>query len=255
MERNVILVLAFALSLGTAAAQEGFKTAPTGSTPVPDPTLLTTQASEKAVAGLKELLAARIEALEKAAATLNAALALQEQRTVSRLDQVPAAIDSRLTIFKQLMDEKFKGVDQQFAGRDVALAAALLAQKTSVDEQNKANAASSAKSENATTKQIDGITSIITASQKANDDKIDAVKGLLVSQKQGVDSSIADLKDRIAASDARLSAFVASVASRTEGSVSVVQYIVLAGTFLFGLIGAVGMVVAMTRRHGFSLGA
>jgi len=255
LQRKIVLALILALSFGTAVAQEGFKTAPVGSTPVPDPTILTTQASEKAVAALKELLITRIEALEKDATTLGAALALQESRTVSRLDMVPGSIDGRLAVFKQLMDEKFKGVDQQFAGRDVALAAALLAQKTSVDEQNKANAASSAKSENATTKQIDGITLIITASQKANDDKIDAVKGLLISQKQGVDSNIADLKDRLAASDARLSAFIASQASRSEGGASVVSYIVLAGTFIFGLIGSTGMIVAMTRRHRYPLGA
>jgi hypothetical protein len=246
--------IAIALLLATAAAAPAddvpaaFKTTtPVGSTPVPDPTLLTTQASEKAVAGLKELLNARIDGLDTSLKVLGAAIEKQEARTSLELDRIPKEVDDTVSHLQRLTEEKFKGVDQQFQGRDVALAAALLAQKTSVDEQNKANAASSAKAESATTKQIDGITSVIAASQKGTDDKIDAIKTLLISQKQAIDSNIADLKDRVAASDARAVAAATSIVGRSEGGASAWNVMVVGISVLFGLIGAIGMIVTVSR--------
>lgn len=122
---------------------------PRSALPIPDPTLLTTQAMEKSIAALKEL---------------------QEEK---------------ITALSSLMMEKFRGVEQNFSGRDTALAAALLAQKTSVEELNKSNALSAAKSEAGFDKRIEGISTLMAAQNKGSDDKI------------------TDLKDRITAMEAR----------------------------------------------------
>jgi hypothetical protein len=169
-----------------------------GSRPIPDPTLLTTQAQERAISALRELLDARAKGLADENAWQTKEFDSSVARIVLRLDRIPEMIETRTIELQRLMEEKFKGVDQQFAGRDVALAAALLAQKTSVDEQNKANAASSAKAEGATTKQIDGIQSIIFANSKATDDKIDGVKSLLATQARSIDDKINDLRTSLA---------------------------------------------------------
>jgi len=140
-----------------------------------------------------------------------------------------------------LTNEKFKGVDQQFQGRDVALAAALLAQKTSVDEQNKANAASSAKQEGAITKQIDGIQSIILANSKGTDDKIDGVRQLLANQSKNYDDKIADLRNQVSV----MSSAVSAGAARGAGQGDLWSYIIAGGGLLTGFAA-----VALTLSRG-----
>jgi hypothetical protein len=187
-----------------------------------DPTALTTAALEKSIAALRELIDAKLLGFEKRMKDVDADLSFRDARNVKRLDEVPGQIHGQLDQLQALMLEKFKGVDQQFQGRDTALAAALLAQKTSVDEQNKANAASSAKSEGATTKQIDGIQAIILANIKNTDDKIDAVKILVSTQAKALDDKIVDLRSAI--SDVR-SQNVAN-SSRSSGQTDIIGYIV-----------------------------
>ncbi len=127
-----------------------------GSRPVPDPPLLTPQALEREVAALKSLFAEQLVAL------------------------------------RELLLEMFKGVDKQFAARDVAVNAAFQAAKEAVGEQNKSSAAAIAKSENATTDQIKQIGTQITSNTKTTDDKIDDLKarlGTVEGLLRGVDRS------------------------------------------------------------------
>jgi hypothetical protein len=141
----IISMLLFPFFAGAQSAPSPFAGTQDGGTrPVPDPTILTTQAQEKASVALREILDARILSLENELSRQKTTLDNADARLIIRLDGMPDVIATQVTHLQRLMEEKFKGVDQQFQGRDVALAAALLAQKTSVDEQNKANAASSA---------------------------------------------------------------------------------------------------------------
>jgi hypothetical protein len=89
-------------------------------------------------------------------------------------------------------EEKFNSVQVQFAERDtrteqtskdskVAVDAALQAAKEAVGEQNKSSTLAIAKSEAATTKQIDQISVIINTMAKGLDDKIDDIKTRLTS--------------------------------------------------------------------------
>lgn len=136
--------------------------------PDPDPTKLTTEAVDRLKENLLELFGARLEAVNK-----------ELERLAKRIEDRPEEVEKQIGRLEALTDEKFKGVDQQFAGRDVALAAALLAQKTSVEEQNKSNALSASKSEAGFAKQIDGISALITAQSKGTDDKINDLKDRL----------------------------------------------------------------------------
>jgi len=145
--------------------------------PIPDPTALTTEAVDRAKQIIQELFSVQLESIKK-----------DLERIENQLESRPAAVIVEINHLRQLMDEKFKGVADQFAGRDTALAAALLAQKTSVDEQNKSNALSGAKAEAGFTKEIDAAKATITASAKTADDKIEDLRtriGAVENQKIG----------------------------------------------------------------------
>lgn len=151
---------------------EALHQGPLGSTPVPDPTLLTTAALTREIAALKELMATRINALEEA-------------QRVFRDDfvRVPTAVDRQIGQLKELhekwfaekfdsivtqiqdmqalRDEKFDSVAQQFKERDtrseresrdnkVAVDAAFAAQKEAAAKQDEANQKAIDKSERST---------------------------------------------------------------------------------------------------------
>ena len=149
-----------------------------GSRPVPDPTLLTTQQLLREIFSLKELIFTRIDGMDKGITLLQ-----------SQADKVPsiAVVNASVEALRQYFEEKFHSISIQFTERDtrtessardskVAVDAALQAAKEAVGEQNKSSALSIAKSEAATTKQIDQISLIINATTKGTDDKIDDLK-------------------------------------------------------------------------------
>ncbi len=159
---------------------------PRGSTPVPDPTILTTQQLIAAIAATRELLETRLDGMDRAT-----------QLNKEQMDKFPQMIDERIHSIEKIRDEKFstvnekfRSIETQFKERDtrseqsskdskVAVDAALQAAKEAVGEQNKSNALAIAKSETAFTKQLDQIIALITATNKASDEKINDLKGRL----------------------------------------------------------------------------
>jgi len=126
------------------------------STPVPDPTSLTTDQLRREITSVREL------------------------------------IESRTDGDRKLNNERFRGIETQFLERDkrteqtthdnkVAVDAAFAAAKEAVGEQNKSNAASITKSEATFTKQIDQTGTLLSAVAKATDEKIDDLKTRLTS--------------------------------------------------------------------------
>lgn len=109
----------------------------------------------------------------------------------SFLDEKIKALTETVSVFKTSVNERFQlgDVQTEKAARDVksAVDAAFAAAKEAVGEQNKSNALSIAKSEVATTKQIDQLAENARLSVKNADDKI------------------GDLKDRILAIEAKAS--------------------------------------------------
>lgn len=123
--------------------------------PVPDPTILTTEQLRRELASLREILQARLDGMDRATALLS--------ETVNR---TPTVIQTEISHLRELMEEKFGSIAQQFRERDVrteqaakagkeALDAALLAAKELVTQQNEANRGEAAKTEQNFTKQID----------------------------------------------------------------------------------------------------
>lgn len=98
--------------------------------PIPDPTLLTTQALLREVAGLRELMESRLEALEDV-----------EEQKFYKVEQQFELVE------RQRVEQKKDTKD--------AVDAALTAQKEAVREQTAASERAIAKSEAATSKQLD----------------------------------------------------------------------------------------------------
>lgn len=162
------------------------------STPNPDPTALTTAALLREIEGLRErtthdntmlreLIEARLNGNDAAVSLL---------RTTT--DKFPAMVEASIKRLQELHEEKFGSIQTQFKERDtrteqtskdskVAVDAALQAAKEAVGEQNKSSALAIAKSEAATTKQIDQIGLLIQNMAKALDDKIGDIKERLTS--------------------------------------------------------------------------
>jgi cobalamin biosynthesis Mg chelatase CobN len=172
---------------------------PVSWTPVPDPTLLTTAALQREVAALKELLLMRIDGIVG-----------KQEDFLERLITVPVERDKQIGYLKEvlmtfaserekLVSERFNGVQRQFEERDtrselwtrdnkLSVDAALTAAKELVNKQNEAFTASIAKSEAATSKQIDQQGLLIQTSNSGLSGKIDDVKDritALESEKRG----------------------------------------------------------------------
>ena len=144
--------------------------------PSPDPSLLTTQNLREGLENLKELIYSRLEAMDMA--------------TSLRLEsygKLPADVDARIAHLKEVVNEKFNAIEQQFKERDIrteqaaiaskqALDAALLAAKELVGQQNTAIAEANAKSEASFTKQNDQTSVLISNSTQALTDRLQELK-------------------------------------------------------------------------------
>lgn len=149
--------------------------------PVPDPTTLTTAQTQRESAHTKELFDTRINAMDKA---------IQLLQAFADKSPTTAAVAQSVESLEKLHAEKFNSIQTQFkekavsderSGKDTkdAVEKAFAAAKEAVAEQNKANAMSIAKSEAATTKQIDGILANIVTATKTSDDKFTDIKDRL----------------------------------------------------------------------------
>jgi hypothetical protein len=172
---------------------------------------------------LRELLGARLDGMDTATAVLS--------ETVNR---TPTVIQTEIAHVRELADERFTGIDKQFAERDVrteqaakaskeALDAALLAAKELVSQQNEANAAAADKAEQSTIKQIDQIGIRIDTMQKALDDRL------------------TELKERIDRGEGSASG---SASSRAEKRLDTGQLL----TVLLVIIAAAAVVVAIVKK-------
>lgn len=172
---------------GEASAQPGgrllYGDAAGNLMPIPDPTKLTTEAVNRAtgqfrveLANLRELIEARLDAMDKAT-----------DLRLTAVDEVRPQTAREIQHLEDLVAERFTGIDLRFTERDTrttqaerasqeALKAALQAAKELVDQQNKANAAAAEKAEANFTKQIDQILLVISTMQKGFDDRWAEIK-------------------------------------------------------------------------------
>lgn len=187
--------------------------------PRPDPTVLTTQQLLREVSSVREIIETRIAGMDKAITLLQATT-----------DRYPSLMKAAVTELRDLHEEKFKSIQTQFTERDtrtessardskVAVDAALQAAKEAVGEQNKSSALAIAKSEAATTKQIDQLGVLIGTMEKGLNDKV------------------SDLKDRLTTIEGRST-------GKGESWAIIVGGI---GAFV-GLLSIVGMVIILLKR-------
>jgi hypothetical protein len=162
--------------------------------PIPDPTRLTTQLVDRALAAFREVVETRLGAMDRATKLIAdnvdrvAGLVAEQQEHLHHdIDRQLAAqreyLLAQIENVASVGQERFSAVATQFAERDTrigqaeverqkSLDAALAAAKEAVSEQNKANSQAIAKSEVATQKQIDALVALMTTSNKSLDEKI-----------------------------------------------------------------------------------
>lgn len=163
----------------------------------PDPTVRTVEQLQREVSALKELHGVRLEAMDKAIQVAHDDLVRVPTDVDKAVSSLRGVLQETFKIHGEkfqstddLAKEKFAGIQKQFDERDVrteqsatatkiAVDAALQAQKEAAGAQNESNAAAIAKSEAATTKQIDGIIALLNGGLKALDEKISDLKGRL----------------------------------------------------------------------------
>jgi hypothetical protein len=162
----------------------------TMTTPVPDPTVLTTDQLNRAVAHERDYVRGQVAVLEERLLGIDRATELR----LSGIEGIPGQIDEKVVHLSAVMTERFnvmaerfESVGKQFNERDIrtqqqqeasgaALAAALQAAKELVGAQGEASAAAAVKSETSFTKQIDQIGTIIQTLEKALDARITELK-------------------------------------------------------------------------------
>lgn len=215
--------------------------------PRPDPTVLTTQQLNTAVESiqrdgeaLREILETRIEGQKELSASRFDAM----DKAISLLqviaDRQPLDVDKKIINLQTLHEEKFDSIQTQFTERDVrteqtardskvAVDAALQAAKEAVGEQNKSSALAIAKSEAATTKQIDQ-------------------QGLLISSATaGLNDKIEDLKERLTRLEGQDKGLKTAVTQQQTSNMNLVSVI---GLIMGTLIGIGGIVAALVASRG-----
>ena len=173
----------------------------TVSRPDPDPTVLTTQALYREINQVKQLLDANMAGVKETLSARITAIDHDLDRLQLAVEQEPAQTGVLVDTLKTLHNEKFGSIQVQFIERDVrteqtsrdskvAVDAALQAAKEAVEKQNTSSALAIAKSESATTKQIDTQGIPITTATTSLNERIDAASATM-------NSKIDDLKDRM----------------------------------------------------------
>jgi hypothetical protein len=138
-------------------------------TPTPDPTVLTTEALERAVSAERDYISAQLDVLKERLRGIDRATALLNE-TVNR---TPTEIQKEVVHLRELMDERSRAVDNRFASAEqqrleqkadtrAAVDAALAAAKEAVKEQTTAFQLATNKSEMATLEQLKQLNLTIT---------------------------------------------------------------------------------------------
>lgn len=192
------------------------------SRPVPDPTLLTTEQLLREIANLRAIFEGQLDTLRERLGGMDRATELLG----FGINRVPSAVDTRVTALEDVIREQFRTVDQKFddlqartaeqkADTKAAVDAALQAAKEAVGQQTEASERSIAKSEAATTKQIDGVIARIDQSNVSTGESISDLKSRMdrmESGRLGVVQAVAERREETTFSRQGLGSFVGVVA-------------------------------------------
>jgi predicted nuclease with TOPRIM domain len=151
--------------------------------PVPDPTVLTTEALARAIAAERDYVDGQLDVLQERLRGIDTATKLLNE-TVNR---VPTDVTKEVTHLRELMEGQFESVALQFKERDtrsereskdnqIRVAAAFAASKEASSEQNKSNTTAITKSEGAMTESITKLAELFRTEIKALKDNLDELK-------------------------------------------------------------------------------
>ncbi len=143
-------------------------TVPHGSTPVPDPTVLTTQQLVREIAASREIIETRLDAMDVATNINKAAT-----------DKIPMLICEKVAALEKLHNEKFEGVEKQFAERDNRMTAISELNQKALDAALQAAKEAAGKTELSFTKQIADLTGQFNTQNDAMNVRVNDVKARL----------------------------------------------------------------------------
>jgi uncharacterized LabA/DUF88 family protein len=160
---------------------------PTDSVPVPDPTVLTTDAIRREITTVKDLLDQRIEDRDREVMGL---VAERNSQLMALRELVLAKIEAEVTLTAERFATSERLRLEQKADTKAAVDAALTAQKEAVKEQTIASERAIAKSEAATTKQLEQQQVTFQTVSDALRRSIDEVKERAVEENRAMRNSI-----------------------------------------------------------------
>jgi hypothetical protein len=152
-----------------------------GLVPIPDPSLLTTQALLREISGLKELNAVQFKSIDD---KIDAVSSYSHQRGVdidAAIKVVQRLLEEKIARNADVSNEKFEAINSQFMLNDTALKAAFSAQKELGDDRNKSNAEAIRKSETAFNDALKQLAAIGNAETKAMKEQVDDLKEAMAS--------------------------------------------------------------------------
>lgn len=175
--------------------------ATSGSVPVPDPTVLTTELVDRAIAAYKAVMEERLGAMDKAVVLVATQIAEIAPNTTAAQELMHKELDRRMHSEREFMEmlvgrieevfnEKFSSVEGTFASNALALTAALAAQKEAAAESNKSGTLAIATAAVNTQKQIDAQGVLLTTNTKSLEGKISDIN-------KNFDDKFADVKGRL----------------------------------------------------------
>lgn len=155
----------------------------TGDRPVPDPTVLTTDNLRREIGHLTDLFDSKLAIRDERLDSIDEATKLRSDSITDIAD----AVDSKVLHERELTEERFASVAQQFLERDtrsereardnkVAVDAAFAAQKEAATKQDEANQKAIDKSEVATAEKINKLEQLFKTTTDALNDKIGDTK-------------------------------------------------------------------------------
>lgn len=204
----------------TIAQQPGQPMVASSTVPIPDPTLLTTQASEKAVSNLKELLQTQFGALKGIIDRQQTQLDTRDGDIRVAISHLRDLLMGEVSKLEAVTAQQFVRIDSTLAERATqglqlaaantkAIDTAFQSAEKAVSEQNKANTTAINKSETAVADSLKQLRDLFETANKGTNDKIDTNNTSIATQ-------ITDLKSRLDKGEGRSNGVLANVADTRE---------------------------------------
>ena len=214
-----------------------------GSRPVPDPTELTDRAIARLEKSMTEYIDGQLGVRDERLNGIDEATKLR----LSSIIEIPKEIDEKVGRLKDVVNEKFASIANQFAERDTR------SERESRDNKVAVDAAFAAQKE-AAAKQDEGNQKAIDKSELATAEKINKLGELFTSRTDAIDSKVDDVKERVAALATLVNGVIQRSGGATENRVESRQAMTASSGMMFGIIGALvgiaGIALALARFLG-----